>query len=56
MAKLRRDLDEANQAHESLMGVMRKKHNDAVAEMGDQLDQLQKLKQKSVFGKTLQEN
>jgi hypothetical protein len=31
------------------MAVMRKKHTDAVAELSDQLDQLQKLRVKLVF-------
>ena len=43
-AKLRRDLEKANLGHEANAGVLRKKHADAVAEMGDQIDQLQKLK------------
>lgn len=46
MAKLRRDLEEANMNHETQLAALRKKHNDAVAEMGDQLDQLQKSKSK----------
>jgi len=46
LAKLRRDLDEANLNHENQLGALRKKHNDAVAEMGDQLDQLGKQKNK----------
>lgn len=46
MAKYRRDLEEANMNHESQLGALRKKHNDAVAEMGDQLEQLQKAKAK----------
>ena len=43
-AKLRRDLEKANLGHEANAGVLRKKHADAVAEMGDQIDQPQKLK------------
>ena len=46
MAKLRRDLEEANMNHENQLAALRKKHNDAVAEMGDQLDQLQKQRAK----------
>jgi len=46
LAKLRRDLDESSLQHESNLNVLRKKHNDAVAEMGDQLDQLSKQKAK----------
>lgn len=48
MAKLRRDLEDATINFETQLGGMRKKHNDAVAEMGDQLDQVQK--QKSKYG------
>jgi len=44
LLKLRRDLEEANIGHEGVAGALRKKHSDAVAEMGDQIDQLQKLK------------
>merc|ERR1719187_2094074 len=44
LLKLRRDLEEANIGHEAVAGALRKKHADAVAEMGDQIDQLQKLK------------
>ncbi len=44
LAKLRRDMEEANMNHEAQMGALRKKHNDAVAEMGDQLEQMQKVK------------
>ncbi|XP_052741314.1 myosin heavy chain, muscle isoform X32 [Bicyclus anynana] len=46
LSKLRRDLEEANIQHESTLANLRKKHNDAVAEMGEQLDQLNKLKSK----------
>lgn len=46
LAKLRRDLEESNMNHEGQLSALRKKHNDAVAEMGDQLDQLQKIKAK----------
>ncbi|XP_063973786.1 myosin heavy chain, muscle isoform X32 [Diachasmimorpha longicaudata] len=44
LAKLRRDLEEANIQHESSLSSLRKKHNDAVAEMGEQIDTLNKLK------------
>jgi myosin heavy chain 6/7 len=46
LAKLRRDLEEANMNHENQLGALRKKHNDAVAEMGENLDGLQKAKTK----------
>ncbi|XP_043518706.1 myosin heavy chain, muscle isoform X6 [Frieseomelitta varia] len=44
LSKLRRDLEEANIQHESTLASLRKKHNDAVAEMGEQIDTLNKLK------------
>ncbi|CAF4029803.1 unnamed protein product [Adineta steineri] len=44
LAKLRRDLEEANLQHEATAAQLRKKHQDAVTEMGEQIDQLQKLK------------
>ncbi|XP_065312696.1 myosin heavy chain, striated muscle-like isoform X2 [Gordionus sp. m RMFG-2023] len=44
--KLRRDLEESNMQHEATTNALRKKHNDAVAQMGEQLDQLQKIKAK----------
>ncbi|XP_063536300.1 myosin heavy chain, muscle isoform X36 [Cydia strobilella] len=47
LSKLRRDLEEANIQHESTLANLRKKHNDSVAEMGEQLDQLNKLKAKA---------
>ncbi|CAB3371323.1 Hypothetical predicted protein [Cloeon dipterum] len=47
LAKLRRDLEESNIQHEATLANLRKKHNDAVAEMGEQIDQLNKLKAKA---------
>nr|CAH7712516.1 unnamed protein product [Callosobruchus chinensis] len=47
LAKLRRDLEEANIQHEATLANLRKKHNDAVSEMGEQIDQLNKLKAKA---------
>ena len=46
LAKLRRDLEEANVQHEATAAQLRKKHQDAVNEMGEQIDQLQKAKNK----------
>jgi myosin heavy chain 6/7 len=46
LAKLRRDLEENNMNHETQLGSLRKKHTDAVAELSDQVEQLQKLKVK----------
>lgn len=48
LSKLRRDLEESNIQHESILANLRKKHNDAVAEMSEQIDQLNKMKAKSV--------
>ncbi|XP_013100157.1 myosin heavy chain, muscle isoform X8 [Stomoxys calcitrans] len=47
LSKLRRDLEEANIQHESTLANLRKKHNDAIAEMAEQVDQLNKMKAKS---------
>ncbi|KAI6193321.1 Myosin head [Aphelenchoides besseyi] len=47
LAKLRRDLEETHINNETALGSLRKKHNDAVAELSDQLEQVQKLKVKA---------
>ncbi|XP_013100141.1 myosin heavy chain, muscle isoform X2 [Stomoxys calcitrans] len=47
LSKLRRDLEEANIQHESTLANLRKKHNDAIAEMAEQVDQLNKMKAKA---------
>merc|ERR1712212_1011853 len=44
LAKLRRDLEESNIQHEAALASLRKKHNDAVAEMSEQIDHLNKMK------------
>jgi len=44
LAKLRRDLEESNIQHEAALVSLRKKHNDAVAEMSEQVDHLNKMK------------
>merc|ERR1711962_729664 len=44
LAKLRRDLEESNIQHEAALVSLRKKHNDAVAEMSEQVDHLNKIK------------
>ncbi|XP_046881578.1 myosin, heavy chain 7B, cardiac muscle, beta a isoform X1 [Hypomesus transpacificus] len=44
--KLRRDLEEAMLHHEATAGALRKKHADSVAELGEQIDSLQRVKQK----------
>merc|ERR1719232_920907 len=44
--KLRKDLEEANIQHESTLMGLKKKHQDAVSEMAEQIDQLSKMKAK----------
>ncbi|XP_066527211.1 myosin-7 [Hoplias malabaricus] len=44
--KLRRDLEEASLHHEATAAMLRKKHADSVAELSEQLDNLQRVKQK----------
>ncbi|XP_038590917.1 myosin heavy chain, fast skeletal muscle-like [Micropterus salmoides] len=44
--KLRRDLEESTLHHEATAAALRKKHADSVAELGEQLDNLQRVKQK----------
>lgn len=44
LGKLRKDLEDAAIAHEAATSQLRKKHQDAVAEMSEQIDQLQKIK------------
>ncbi|XP_077139779.1 myosin-4-like [Ranitomeya variabilis] len=44
--KLRRDLEEATLQHEATASALRKKHADSVAELGEQVDNLQRVKQK----------
>nr|ASM56386.1 myosin heavy chain isoform Mhc_X5 [Lethocerus indicus]ASP18631.1 myosin heavy chain isoform Mhc_X5 [Lethocerus indicus] len=56
MSKLRRDLEESNIQHESTLANLRKKHNDAVSEMGEQIDQLNKLKTKAEHDRTHVQN
>jgi len=46
LMKLRKDLEEANIQHESIVSGLKKKHGDAVQEMNEQIDQLQKMKSK----------
>merc|ERR1711874_767364 len=47
LAKLRRDLEENSLQHEAVLSQLRKKHNDAVAEMSEQIDYLNKMKARS---------
>ncbi|XP_035471646.1 myosin heavy chain, fast skeletal muscle-like [Scophthalmus maximus] len=44
--KLRRDLDEYTLHHEATTAALRKKQADGMAELGDQIDNLQRIKQK----------
>uniref|UniRef100_A0A8B9HTX3 Myosin-7 n=1 Tax=Astyanax mexicanus TaxID=7994 RepID=A0A8B9HTX3_ASTMX len=44
--KLRRDLEEATLHHEATAAALRKKQADSVAELGEQIDNLQRVKQK----------
>merc|ERR1712209_108563 len=46
VSKLRRDLEEAHIQQESTLSSLKKKHQDAVAEMSEQIDQLSKMKAK----------
>lgn len=44
--KLRRDLEESMLHHEATTAALRKKHADSVAELSEQIDSLQRVKQK----------
>ncbi|XP_075893331.1 myosin heavy chain, fast skeletal muscle-like [Nelusetta ayraudi] len=44
--KLRRDLEESTLHHESTVAALRKKQADSVAELGEQIDNLQRVKQR----------
>nr|XP_060620527.1 myosin-1B [Anolis sagrei ordinatus] len=44
--KIRRDLEEATLQHEATSAALRKKHADSAAELGEQIDNLQRVKQK----------
>jgi len=44
LAKLRRDLEESTIQHEAALATLRKKHNDGVHEMSEQIDHLNKMK------------
>ncbi|XP_075439385.1 myosin-13-like, partial [Ascaphus truei] len=44
--KMRRDLEESTLQHEATAAALRKKHADSVAELGEQIDNLQRVKQK----------
>lgn len=44
--KLRRELEECSLQHEATSAALRKKHADSVAELGEQLDNIQRVRQK----------
>ncbi|MEQ2171895.1 hypothetical protein GOODEAATRI_015271, partial [Goodea atripinnis] len=44
--KMRRELEEAGLHHETIAASLRKKHSDMVAELSEQIDTLQRVKQK----------
>merc|ERR1712061_637290 len=46
VGKLRKDLEEAHIQHESVLMNLKKKHQDAIQEMSEQIDQLTKMKSK----------
>merc|ERR1719209_1355954 len=47
LAKIKRDLEEMNIQHEAVLSSLRRKHNDAIAEMSEQVDYLNKMKARS---------
>jgi myosin heavy chain 6/7 len=49
LIKLRKDLEECSIQQEATIASLKKKHQDAVAEMTEQIDQLSKMKARSVF-------
>ncbi|CAB1418977.1 unnamed protein product [Pleuronectes platessa] len=44
--KLRRELEECSLRHDATSAALRKKHSDSVAELGEQLDNVQRVRQK----------
>ncbi|XP_076329205.1 myosin heavy chain, muscle-like [Tachypleus tridentatus] len=46
LSKLKRDLEEANVQHEQILSNIRKKHNDSIAELSEQFEQMSKHKTK----------
>merc|ERR1739846_42396 len=53
IVKLRKDVEEANIANESVLGNLKRKQGDAVLEMTEQIDALQKMKAQIDKDKTL---
>merc|ERR1712062_533279 len=52
VTKLRRDLEEAHIQQEATLVSLKKKHQDAIAEMTEQIEQLNKMKNKVEKDKT----
>jgi len=52
VSKLRKDIEEVNIQHESILSNLKRKHQDAIQEMTEQIDQLQKMKAKIEKDKT----
>ncbi|XP_066436834.1 myosin-4-like [Eleutherodactylus coqui] len=46
LQKMRRDLEEATLQHEATAAALRKKHADSITQLGEQIDNLQRVKQK----------
>lgn len=44
--KMRKDVEEASIMREATMGALKKKHQDAVSEMNEQIEQLARMKNK----------
>merc|ERR1712083_949163 len=47
LSRLKIELDESNIAHEGTLAALRQKHNNNMAEMGEQIDSLNKMKAKA---------
>merc|ERR1712113_532043 len=47
LSKLKAELEESNIAHEGTLAALRQKHNNNMAEMGEQIDSLNKMKAKA---------
>lgn len=52
LQKMRRELEEAGLHHEAVAASLRRKHSDSVAELSEQIDALQRVKQKLEKEKT----
>merc|ERR1712168_732294 len=52
VAKLRKDIEDVNIQHESILSNLKRKHQDAIQEMTEQIEQLQKMKSKIEKDKT----